>query len=284
MALFRRGMHFGSYGSTDDGSDVFDRVCNAVVVAEESGFDALSVPDHVLQNAVGGGPEGPMFEAYTLLGAFAVRTKSARLLALVSPVTLRNPALLAKAVTTLDVMSHGRAVLGIGAGWDAGEHEAYGLAFPATGERMDRLDEALTVCRSLFREQRPSFAGAYYKLHEAWNSPKPIAGEIPILIGGGGERRTLKLVAQHADACNVFGDATMLRHKFDVLDRHCREIGRDPSEITKTAFVMAPDDLIEFGELIGSLTEAGVEGVVVMGTHDLARIEGLGRTLNDVLS
>ena len=283
MALFRRGMHFGSYGASDDGRELFERVVQAFVVAEESGFDALSVPDHVLQNDVGGGPQGPMFEAYTLLGACAARTQSARLLALVSPVTLRNPALLAKAVTTLDVISGGRAVLGIGAGWDAGEHEAYGLEFPAVNERMDRLDEALRVCRSLFREQRSSFSGVHYTLHEAWNSPKPLAGEIPILVGGGGERRTLKLVAQHADACNVFGDAPMLRHKFDVLDRHCREIGRDPAEITKTAFVMAPDDLNEFPSQLGSLAEAGAEGVVILGTYDSVRIGSLGRILSDVL-
>jgi len=224
-----------------------------------------------------------MFEAYTLLGAIAARTQSARLFALVSPVTLRNPGVLAKAVTTLDVISGGRAMLGIGAGWDAGEHEAYGLTFPAIKERMDRLDEALTVCRSLFREQRSSFSGVQYTLHEAWNSPKPLAGDIPILVGGGGERRTLKLVAKHADACNVFGDATILRHKFGVLDRHCREIGRDPSEITKTAFLMAPDNLNEFHALLGSLTEVGVEGVVVLGTYDSARIEAMGRILCDVL-
>ena len=283
MTLFRRGMHFGSYGTTDDGHELFNRVGEAIVVAEECGFDALSVPDHVLQNDVGGGPQGPMFEAYTLLGAFATRTRSARLLALVSPVTLRSPALLAKSVTALDVISGGRAVLGIGAGWDAGEHQAYGIAFPSVKERMERLDEALTVCRSLFREQRPSFSGVHYSLDGAFNSPKPLAGDIPILIGGGGERQTLKLVAKHADACNVFGDAATLRHKFEVLDRHCREVGRDPTEITRTAFVMAPDDVNEFHALVGSLVEAGVEGVVVIGTYDPARIEAIGRTLCDVL-
>jgi F420-dependent oxidoreductase-like protein len=283
MALFRRGMHFGSYGTSDDGHELFKRAAEAIVVAEESGFDALSVPDHVLQNDVGGGPQGPMFEAYTLLGAFAARTQSARLLALVSPVTLRNPALLAKAVTSLDVISGGRAVLGIGAGWDAGEHQAYGIEFSSVAERMDRLDEALTVCRSLFREQRPSFSGVHYSLVEAWNSPRPLGGDIPILIGGGGERRTLKLVAKHADACNVFGGAATLRHKFDVLERHCHEIGRDPSEITKTAFVMAPEDMGEFEALLEPLVTAGVEGVVVIGTYDSARIQAIGRTLSTVL-
>ena len=283
MALFRRGMHFGSYGSVDDGQGLFDRLCRAAVAAEAAGFDALSVPDHVHQNNVAGGAQSPMFEAYTLLGALAVRTTAARLLALVSPITLRNPALLAKSVTTLDVISGGRAVLGLGAAWDADEHRAYGYAFPSVGERMDRLDEGLTVCRSLFREQQASFAGVHYTVQDAWNVPKPIRGDIPVLIGGGGERRTLALVARHADACNVFGEATVVRHKLDVLNDHCLAIGRDPSEITKTAFVTAADDMTELRTLLESLTGAGIEGVVVMGLYDEARISELGTVLTDML-
>jgi F420-dependent oxidoreductase-like protein len=282
MALFRRGMHFGSYGPLDDGQALFARTADAVAAAEAAGFDAVSLPDHVLQNNVGGGPISPMFEAYTLLGALAERTTSARLLALVSPVTLRNPALLAKSVTTLDVISGGRAVLGIGAGWDAAEHEAYGVPFPGVAERMDRLDEALSVCRSLFRDHRASFAGVHYTVQEAWNSPRPITGTIPILVGGGGERRTLKLAARHADVCNVFGDAATLRHKFAVLDRHCQEIGREPSEITRTAFLLSSDDLDEFKRQLDALPGAGVDGVVVMGTHDTTRIAELGGVLRDI--
>jgi F420-dependent oxidoreductase-like protein len=281
MALFRRGMHFGSYGGTDDGVTLSARTLDAVEAAEAAGFDAISVPDHVLQNHVGGGPKSPMFEAYTLLGAFATRTRSVRLLALVSPVTFRNPALLAKSVTTLDVLSGGRAVLGVGAGWDADEHLAYGMVFPPLKERMDRLDEGLEVCRRLFQDQRASFDGVHYTVREAWNSPRPIGGRIPILVGGGGERRTLKLVAQHADACNVFGDADTLRHKFEVLERHCREGDRDPSEITKTAFALIPEDPNQARDLLRSYTEVGVDGVVVMGTHDTTRIEALGRTLDE---
>ena len=280
MTLFRRGMHFGSYGVADDGRRLFDRVGVAVEAAEAAGFDALSVPDHLLQNDVGGtGPESPMFEAYTLLGALAVRTASARLLALVSPVTLRNPAILAKSVTALDVLSAGRAILGIGAGWDAAEHEAYGVRFPPAGERLDRLDEALTLCRALFQEQRASFAGVHYTVHEAWNTPKPLRGRIPILVGGGGERRTLELVARHADACNVFGDAATVRHKFDVLDRHCHTVGRDPAAISRTAFVVPTDDLTDLRTQLAALVEVGVEGAVVMGTFDVVRIEALGRVL-----
>jgi F420-dependent oxidoreductase-like protein len=283
MALFRRGMHFGSYGDVDDGAAVFARLATAVEQAEAAGFDALSVPDHVLQNDIAGGRQSPMFEAYTLLGALAARTTSALLYALVSPVTLRNPAVLAKAVTTLDVISGGRAVLGLGAGWDVAEHEAYGIDFPGVKERMDRLDEALTICRSLFREEKASFAGAHYRLHEAVSSPRPVRGDLPILVGGSGEQRTLALVARHADACNVFGDPATARHKLDVLERHCERVGRDPAEITKTAFIQAADDLSEFAAQVDGLRQVGIDGVVLIGTFDPVRIAALGAVLVDLL-
>jgi F420-dependent oxidoreductase-like protein len=274
-------MHFGSYGRLDDGPGVFDRLAAAVEIAEASGFDALSVPDHLQQNQVGGGPDSPMFEAYTLLGALAMRTASARLFALVSPVTLRNPALLAKCVTTLDVLSRGRALLGVGAGWDVAEHEAYGLAFPGTGERMDRLDEALAVCRSLLADQRATAVGTYYSVRDAPNSPRPV-GTIPVLVGGGGERRTLDLAARYADACNVFGDPATARHKFDVLERHCERAGRDPAEITKTVFASAPDDLADFARAASALAAAGADGMIVIGPEDPDRIPAIGQVLADV--
>jgi F420-dependent oxidoreductase-like protein len=283
MALFRRGMHFGSYGEVDDGTPVFTRLVAAVEAAEAAGFDALSVPDHVLQNDIAGGRQSPMFEAYTLLGALAARTTSALLYALVSPVTLRNPAVLAKAVTTLDVVSDGRAVLGLGAGWDVAEHQAYGIDFPGVKERMDRLDEALTICRSLFREEKASFAGAHYRIDEAVSSPRPVRGDIPILVGGGGEQRTLALVARHADACNVFGDPATTRHKLDVLEKHCESVGRDPAEITKTAFIQAADDLSEFAAQVDGLRQVGIDGVVLIGTFDPDRLAALGAILVDLL-
>jgi alkanesulfonate monooxygenase SsuD/methylene tetrahydromethanopterin reductase-like flavin-dependent oxidoreductase (luciferase family) len=178
----RRGIHFGSYGSTDDGTAVFGRLAEAALAAEAAGFDAISVPDHVHQNQVGGGPASPMFEAYSVLGALAVVTSSAALFSLVSPVTLRAPGLLAKAVTTLDVISGGRAVLGVGAGWDAAEHEAYGIDFPGLGERFDRLDEELAICRALLRTERASFTGKFYAVKDAYNSPRPVRGTIPVLV------------------------------------------------------------------------------------------------------
>ncbi len=176
-----------------------------------------------------------MLEAYTLLGALAARTTRASLGTMVTGVTYRNPAMLAKQVTTLDVISGGRAILGIGAAWNDDEHAGYGFEFPTVGERMDRLDEALAVCRAMFTEEAPSFSGRYYSIDAALNVPRPIRpGGIPILVGGSGERRTLKLVARHADACNLFGDVATIRHKLDVLDHHCEAEGRDPSAITRT--------------------------------------------------
>ena len=279
MTVFRRGIHLGSYGTVDDGTAVFERAARCAVLAEEAGFDAISVPDHVHQNGTGGGPASPMFEAYTLLGALAMRTTSVKLYALVSPVTLRNPGLLAKAVTTLDVISGGRAILGLGAAWDADEHAAYGVPFPGTGERFDRLDEALSVCKSLIDHEQSSVEGEHYSFTDAYNVPRPIRGSIPILVGGGGEKRTLDLVARYADACNVFGDAATVRHKFTVLQAHCDRVGRDYSEITRTAFAPPAPDSAKFEAQLEALAEAGAQGVVVQGMLEADALEAIGGAL-----
>jgi F420-dependent oxidoreductase-like protein len=262
---------------------VFGRLAEAVRTAEAAGFDAMSVPDHVHQNQTGGGPASPMFEAYTLLGALAMRTSSVRLFALVSPVTLRDPGLLAKAVTALDVLSDGRAVLGVGAGWDAAESEAYGIAFPPVGERFDRLEEALEVCRRLLTEEQATFAGKFYTLRQARNSPRPVRGTIPVLVAGGGERRTLDLVARFGDACNVFGgDPAVVRHKFDVLERHCARVGRDPAEITKTVFAFDTSDLGAFAASARAWADAGADGASIVGPEDPSRIAAVGEVLAEV--
>jgi F420-dependent oxidoreductase-like protein len=271
-------MHFGSYSFADDPAVVWRRLGDAVRAAEQAGFDFVSVPDHLAQNQVGGGPLAPMFEAYSLLGSLALMTERVKLAALVSPVTFRSPALLAKAVCTLDVASGGRAVLGVGAGWDQSEHEAYGIPFPPVRERMDRLDETLSVCRAMFRERRASFSGSHYTLTDAPSSPLPLSGHLPILVGGGGERRTLRLAARHADICNVSGDAETVRHKLEVLEAHCAAVGRDPKELTRTVFSLARDpDAAAQG--LSALAEVGVDGVVVLGTADGAVIERWGRLL-----
>jgi F420-dependent oxidoreductase-like protein len=212
---------------------LFEGVVDMATAAEDSGYDSVWVMDHFYQLPPMGGPTQPMLDSYTLLGALAARTSRVRLATMVTGVTYRNPAHLAKIVTTLDVISAGRAILGLGAAWYDVEHEGLGFDFPPAGERLDRLEEALQICRAMFREEAPSFDGTYYRIHEARNVPPPVQpGGPKILVGGGGEKRTLRLVARYADMCNFFGDADTFRHKVDVLRSHCATVGRDPSEVT----------------------------------------------------
>jgi F420-dependent oxidoreductase-like protein len=276
MALIRRGIHLDTHGA-DDGAAVFGRLAEAARAAEDAGFDAISVPDHVYDP---GGPAFPMFEAYTVLGALAAVTTSATLLTLASPVTFRAPGLLAKAVTTLDVVSGGRAVLSVGAGWDAVEHEAYGIDFPGVGERFDRLEEELAICRALFTGEQATFTGEFYAVRDAYNSPRPVRGSIPVLVAGNGEQRTLALVARYADACNLFAGPAEIRRKLDLLDRHCERAGRDPAEITRTVTEFAPD----LGTLASSaraLAAAGADGMIVACPDDPVRIAAIGQILQE---
>jgi F420-dependent oxidoreductase-like protein len=220
-------------GVSDD--RLFDHVAMLANTAETAGFDSVFVMDHFYQLPNIGPRTDPMLEGYTVLAGMAARTKKVRLGTLVSGVTYRNPGFLAKVVTTLDVVSSGRAILGIGAAWNEDEHRGYGYEFPPVGERLSRLEEALQICRAMFREEQPTFEGHFYRIQGALNFPRPIQPNgPPILIGGGGEQRTLKLVAQYADMCNIFGDPAMVRHKMDVLERHCEAVGRDPKTIVKT--------------------------------------------------
>jgi F420-dependent oxidoreductase-like protein len=236
MSVTRFGLQIPSFTYPGVGErELFSRVAAIAGAADDSGFDSVWVMDHFYQIHMVGPPAEPMFEAYTLLGAIAARTSNVSVGAMVTGVTYRNPALLAKQVTTLDVISAGRAILGIGAAWNEEEHAGYGFQFPPIGERMDRLEEALQICRAMFTEDAPSFSGRHYTISHALNVPRPVRPQgIPILVGGGGERRTLALVAKHADACNLFGDLATVRHKLDVLERHCEAVGRDPATITKT--------------------------------------------------
>jgi F420-dependent oxidoreductase-like protein len=217
------------------GTALFERVIELAQAAEAAGFDAVTVMDHFYQLPGIGQEDEPMLEAYTTLGALAARTTRIQLATLVTGVTYRNPALLAKMVTTLDVISKGRAILGIGAAWNESEHLGYGFDFPPIGGRMDRLDEALTICRLMFTEERPSFEGKHHRIDRAINSPRPVqAGGPRILIGGGGEKRTLRLVARHADMSHWWGSLEVLKRKDEVLRRHCEAEGRDPATIVRT--------------------------------------------------
>ncbi len=214
---------------------LFERVVTLATAAEKAGFDSVFLMDHLYQIQGVGPRTDPMLEGYTALAGIAARTTKVRLGTLVTGVTYRNPAFLAKVVTTLDIVSAGRAIFGIGAAWNDDEHRGYGYEFPPVRERLDRLEEALQICRAMFTKEAPSFEGRYYQMHEALNFPRPVQpGGPPILIGGGGERRTLKLVAQYADMCNFFGDVQTVRHKVDVLEQHCQAVGRDPNTIVKT--------------------------------------------------
>jgi F420-dependent oxidoreductase-like protein len=219
--------------TTDAPGGLFEDVVAMAAAAEDSGFDSVWVMDHFYQLPPMGGPAAPMLDSYTLLGALAARTSRVHLGTMVTGVTYRNPAHLAKIVTTLDVISGGRAILGLGAAWYDVEHEGLGFDFPPAPERLDRLEEALQICRAMFCEEAPSFDGRYYRIHEARNVPRPVQpGGPPILIGGGGEKRTLQLVARYADMANFFGDVATVAHKVDVLRDHCKAVGRDPSEVT----------------------------------------------------
>src|SRR5215470_13857592 len=221
--------------------------------AEEAGVDRISVMDHVWQIGHIGPPEHEMLECYTALGWLAAKTERVKLLAMVTAVVYREPGLLAKAVTTLDVLSGGRAILGIGAAWNEDESRGLGLLFPPVAERFERLEEALRICRQMWSDDDGPFDGKHYHLARTLNSPQALSKpHPPILIGGGGEKKTLKLVARYADACNIFGTPEVA-HKLDVLREHCAAEGRDYDAIEKT--VQVRYDLGENGERVEQTIE-----------------------------
>jgi F420-dependent oxidoreductase-like protein len=240
----RLGLHISDFTWPDGAPRLGAVLADIASAADEAGFDRISVMDHLWQIGVNGPPEHEMLEAYTTLGYLAAHTRRAKLLTLVTGVVYRDPGLLAKAVTTLDVLSGGRAMLGIGAAWNEEESRGLGLFFPSTRERFERLEEALQICRQMFAGDETPYQGKHYTLGRLLNSPLPLSRP-PILIGGSGEKKTLRLVAQYADSCNLFpGDE--LAHKLDVLRQHCADVGRDYDEIEKT--VVYRFDLGEKGE------------------------------------
>jgi F420-dependent oxidoreductase-like protein len=310
-------LHIPNFNYPDVGPDeLFETLVQIATTAERSGFSSVSLMDHLHQIGPVGPPENWMFEGSTMLAGIAARTSTLTLGLLVGSVTYRNPALAAKITTTLDVISRGRAWHGIGAGWFEEEHAAYGIEFPTLKERFERLEEALQITRSMFTNQQTTFAGKYFSANGAFNNPKPIRGDIPILIGGSGERKTLRLVAQYADGCNLFGDPDRAKHLLGVLEGHCETVGRDPSEITKTgmgqitiaptheaaqaklqalrergvseerlasAIVGDPDTV---GERAQAMADVGIEGMTVSlpDVHDLEAVEMVGRALGPVFA
>jgi F420-dependent oxidoreductase-like protein len=215
-------------------ADLFERVAAQAVAAETSGFDTVFVMDHFFQLPLLGPPANEMFESYTLLSALAARTERIRLGTLVTGVTYRHPALLAKEVTALDVISRGRALLGIGAAWFELEHASLGFEFPPLKVRYEHLVDALEICRGMFSQPVTTYSGTHHSVKDAHNSPAPVSDHIPILIGGQGERRTFRLAAQYADELNTTAGFAELPRKLDALQGHLDDLGRDRSDITVT--------------------------------------------------
>jgi F420-dependent oxidoreductase-like protein len=249
--------------------------------ADQAGLHSLWVMDHYFQITGVGPSEEPMLEGYSALAYAAALTERITLGTLVTGVTYRHPGILVKTVTTLDVLSGGRAWLGIGAAWNDEESRGLGVPFPPTAERFERLEETLRIAHQMWRGDESPFEGEHYKLERPLNSPPALRRpHPPILIGGGGEKKTLRLVAKYADACNLFGNEELPR-KLDVLREHCEREGRDYGEIEKTALTLArePMSVDEIVDTIGRLAEQGAEHVIFsQGTGaDLA--ESLGEAL-----
>lgn len=246
--------------------------------AEAIGVKTLSFMDHFFQMEAFMPAEDPMLEGYTGLAFVAGVTERLRMRVLVTGVTYRHPGLLAKTMTTLDVLSGGRAELGLGAAWYEREHKGLGVPFPPLAERFERLEEALQICLQMWSDDNGAYVGKHYQLAETLCSPKPVSSPRPrIMIGGGGEKKTLRLVAQYADACNLFGDPAAVAHKVDVLRRHCDALGRDIGEIEVTALLSAgenwmPDDVVSAGEAYAAV---GVDTVMAsaMGADPAGKLE-----------
>ena len=234
--------------------------------AEAIGVRTLSVMDHWFQMEMLWPAEEPMLEGYTALSFAAAKTERLRFRLLVGGVTYRHPGLLAKTITTLDVLSGGRAELGLGAAWYEREHLGLGVPFPPLSERYERLEETLQICFQMWSDDNGPYEGTHYQLAETLCSPQPVSTPRPrVLIGGGGERKTLRLVAVYADACNIIGDVETVTHKVGVLRRHCDEVGRDFTQIEVTALIgvaddAGPDTIVREAE---ALHGAGVNAIVI---------------------
>lgn len=239
----RLGIHFMNFAVPAGTPELGGTISATARTADEAGVAWFTFMDHYFQMEHAGGPTQPMLEGYTSLGFIAGQTRSIRLGLLVTGVTYRHPGLLAKIVTTLDVLSGGRAMLGIGAAWYDREHEGLGVPYPPVAERFERLDETLQIVRQMWSDDDGPYHGAHYHLAETINVPQPVQQpRPPILIGGGGEKKTLRLVAKHADACNLFamGGLDVVKNKLDVLAQHCADEGRDYSTIEKTILYGGP--------------------------------------------
>jgi F420-dependent oxidoreductase-like protein len=272
---------------------------------EGTGWDGIWYADHFMPNT----PEAsdPCHEVWTTVAGLAVSVPRIRIGTLVAGNTYRHPAVVANMAATIDHMSGGRLVLGLGAGWQENEHRAYGMEFYTVGERLRRLEEACQVIKALFNEQRANFEGRYYRLENAPMEPKPIQDPLPLMIGGGGEKVTLRITARYADEWNVWGDVDRLRQKMGVLDGHCETVGRDPGAIQHSAAVLVylSDDpalvkrireepqarpsiagnSAQLADIVAEYAQAGVDELIVPDFHmepGTAKTEFLDRFIEEV--
>jgi F420-dependent oxidoreductase-like protein len=286
------GIHFIDFSLPGEPESLASTLSTAARTADEAGCDVFTLMDHWFQMEHFRTSNDPMLEGYTSLGFIAGQTQRIRLSLLVTGVTYRHPGLLAKIVTTLDVLSGGRAWLGIGAAWNQEESQALGFPFPPLGERFEMLEETLRIAHEMWQGERGSeaaFNGRQFQADRLMNSPQSISRpRPPIMVGGGGEKKTLRLVAQYADACNVFGSPEGIARKYAILDQHCADVGRDPREIERStlqnvrlgppssARTESPQQIIDrFGEL----WDAGAEHIIfeLKDAHEAAYMETLGR-------
>jgi len=229
------GLQHPSFSFDGHGAQIADSLKQLVLRAESSGFDSFWAMDHFHQIQFVGAPDEPMLEGWTTIAALSGVTSKIRLGTLVTGNIYRHPSVLAKIGATLDVMSKGRLFMGIGAGWNEEEATAYGIPFPSTKERLKRLEESVQIIKKMWTEEQANFNGKYYKLQGAYCNPRPIQKpHPPIMVGGEGERETLRIVAKYANACNLFGSSNTVKHKLNVLREHCKTAGRDYNEILKT--------------------------------------------------
>jgi F420-dependent oxidoreductase-like protein len=250
-----------------DASQVIDSLKNLATTAEKSGFDSFWVMDHFHQIPTAGKQEDPMLEGWTTISVLAGITSKIKLGTLITGIIYRHPSVLAKMAATLDVLSKGRLFMGIGAAWNQEESLAYGIPFFPNKERLLRLEEAIQIIRKMWTEEEPAatFNGKYYQINNAYCNPKPIQKPSPpIMVGGSGERYTLKIVAKYADACNLFGSAETVKRKLSILREHCKSVGRDYDSILKTklGFIVIDNDKETAEKRVQQISKVMPEGVV----------------------
>jgi F420-dependent oxidoreductase-like protein len=272
------GIQHPNFTYDGHGPEIVDTLKRLATSAESLGFDSFWVMDHFHQIRNVGQPEEPMLEGWTTQAVVAGLTSRIKLGTLVTGIVYRHPSVLAKIGATFDVLSKGRLIMGIGAAWNAEEAGAYGIPFPPVGERMRRLEEAVQIIRKMWTEDHASFNGKFYQIRNAYCNPKPIQKpHPPILIGGSGERQTLKIVAKYADACNIFGSAETIRKKLSILREHCKKVGRDYDSILKTklghVMIDKSKENLEkrAGEALREMSEERRREYVIYGTPEEAR-------------